>query len=96
MADIPLNSMWLAARPTLISGKIFKQKQSGAHLKLRMAHLFVKRSSTFMLAAPAWHYAQAAQHHTLRPAWQQWRVISGHDGSAVQPSAQKITDENHY
>jgi hypothetical protein len=27
MAEQPLNSMWLAARPTLISGRIFKQKQ---------------------------------------------------------------------
>jgi hypothetical protein len=27
MADIPLNSMWLAARPTLISGKMLQAKE---------------------------------------------------------------------
>jgi len=54
-----------------------KVKRTQSSTKLRVAHLFVKRSSAFMLAAPAWHHAHAAQHHTLLLAWQQWQVISG-------------------
>jgi hypothetical protein len=75
MAEQPLNSMWLAARPTLISGKIFKQKQSGAHPKLRMAHLLAKSGSSFMLASSARPRARATQRHTLLPARQQRQTI---------------------
>ena len=37
-----------------------KVKRTQSSTKLRVAHLFVKRSSAFMLAAPAWHHARAA------------------------------------
>jgi hypothetical protein len=59
MAEQPLNSMWLAAWPTLISGKFFLQSKSKTHSKLRMAHLFREAKQLFMLASLAWHHAQA-------------------------------------
>jgi hypothetical protein len=38
-----------------------------------MAHLLVKRGSALMLTTPAWHHAQAAQHHALLLPTQQRR-----------------------
>jgi hypothetical protein len=60
---------------TNLRQKSSSKSKSGAHLKLRVAHLLVKSSSYLMLASPARRHARAAQLNILLPERQRRQSI---------------------